>query len=108
MGLHWGAAELRKLIGDDAWNHIQSVQVDPNKPTAPHDHLSFYNAKTGEVMIQSPIDYFYRLRRSALRAFLLPDLDVRFGKSLDQIEYSEDNKSATAKFTDGSTFTSRL
>jgi 2-polyprenyl-6-methoxyphenol hydroxylase-like FAD-dependent oxidoreductase len=82
--------------------------VDPNIPTAPSDHLTFYNAKTGEAMAQTPINYFYRLRRSALRGFLVADLDIRYEKSLTQITYSEDGKSATATFADGSSLQSRL
>lgn len=108
MGLHWGSAYLQKLIGDKAWSQIQTVQVDPNVPTAIHDKLTFYHAATGEVLMQSPIDNFYRLRRSALRSFLIEGLDVRFGKTLHNIEYSEDGKSVTAACSDGTFYTASL
>lgn len=102
MGLHWGAPVLRTLITSDSWSRIQSVQVDPNVATKELDRLNFLNGRTGSRMAAAEIDNFYRLKRSKLRSLLSENLDIRFGKRLDQIEYSEDKKTLTAIFEDGS------
>jgi 2-polyprenyl-6-methoxyphenol hydroxylase-like FAD-dependent oxidoreductase len=101
MGLHWGAPVLRTLISTEAWSRIQSVQVDPNISTKSLDTLYFLNGKTGSRMAAAEIDNFYRLKRSKLRSLLSENLDIRFGKRLLRIEYSEDKKSVTAFFEDG-------
>jgi len=105
MGLHWGAPVLRSLIGDEAWAHIQSVQVDPNEPTKHLDSLFFLNGLTGEQIGEATVDYFYRLRRSKLRDLLSKDIDIRFNKRLANITYSDDGKLVTAHFDDGTSST---
>ena len=108
MGLHWGAPVLRSLIGEDAWSHIQSVQVDPNEPSKHLDSLFFLNGLTGEKMGEATVDYFYRLRRSKLRDLLSKDIDVRFNKRLTNITYSDDGRLVTAHFEDGTSSTGRI
>lgn len=108
MGLHWGAPILRTLIPPESWSRIQSVQVDPNIATKELDTLTFLNGKTGSPMAAAEIDNFYRLKRSKLRSLLSENLDLRFGKRLDRIEYSEDRKTVTAIFEDGSSETGCL
>lgn len=108
MGLHWGVSSLRSLVPDHMWDRIQSVQVDPHAPTAEHDSLNFYNAQSGDMMASIPVQYFYRLRRRKLRGLLAEGLDIRYGKELRSIEYSEDGKFATAWFEDGTSITSHL
>lgn len=108
MGLHWGVPILKSLIPDAASAQLQSVQVDPNTPTKPLDTLSFLNGSTSEVMSAMQIPYFYRLRRSKLRALLIKDLDIRWNKSLQNLIYEHDGKSVTAVFHDGQHITGRL
>jgi 2-polyprenyl-6-methoxyphenol hydroxylase-like FAD-dependent oxidoreductase len=108
MGLHWGAPVLKGLLTEEDWEEIQSVQVDPNVPTKALDTLAFLNSKTGEQMGAAEIDYFYRLRRSKLRALLAKDADIRFGKKLTSIDDSPDGKSITAHFEDGTSATGLL
>ncbi|KIW07627.1 hypothetical protein, variant [Verruconis gallopava] len=108
MGLHWGAPMLQSLISPEAWNRIQSVQVDPNVPTKAMDTLKFLNTSNGETLGAANIDYFYRLVRSKLRILLSEGIDVRYNKKLDKILYSDDGKLATAHFEDGTSATGRI
>jgi 2-polyprenyl-6-methoxyphenol hydroxylase-like FAD-dependent oxidoreductase len=108
MGLHWGAPVLRSLVSSEAWDRIQSVQVDPNVPSKALDVLYFLNSQTGERVGAAEIDNFYRLKRSSLRALLAESADIRFGKKLAAIEYSSDGKFVTAKFGDGTSETGSL
>ena len=101
MGLHWAMPTLKSLIPDTASAKLQSVQVDPNEPTRPIDILSFLNGATGEVMAAPEVPYFYRLRRSKLRALLAKDVDIRWNKRLKNVVYEHDGSSVTAVFEDG-------
>lgn len=108
MGLHWGAESLKSLIPEELWAQIQSVQVDPSTPTAEHDSLNFLNAQSGETLATIPVQYFYRLRRYKLRHLLARGLDIRYGRALQAIEYSNDAQHATALCDDGRSITVRL
>ncbi|KAF2109451.1 hypothetical protein BDV96DRAFT_585623 [Lophiotrema nucula] len=105
MGLHWGAPVLKSLMPDEWWSKIQSLQVDPHVPTKEEDTLSFIHGKTGEALAAFTFGPFYRLRRSKLRALLSQDLDIRYDKRLSNITYSDDGKTVTAHFTDGTSET---
>ncbi|KAL9016017.1 MAG: hypothetical protein Q9185_006612 [Variospora sp. 1 TL-2023] len=102
MGLHWAAPALESLIPESLFSRIQSTQVDPHTPTKDVERLRFLNGQTGEIMGIAEIEKFYRLRRSKIRALLLDGLDVRWGKSIADIRYSEDGRTVTAHFADGS------
>ena len=108
MGLHWGASHLQSLIPAETWRQIQSVQVDPHEPTKALDMLRFLNGADGVEMGAARIDYFYRLVRSKLRALLAERLDIRYGRKLCSLSYSEDGQSATARFEDGTSATGCL
>ncbi|KAL8866256.1 MAG: hypothetical protein Q9174_006407, partial [Haloplaca sp. 1 TL-2023] len=108
MGLHWAVPALQSLIPDSLYARIQTTQVDPNTPTKQIEKLRFLNGQTGEVMGVAEIEKFYRLRRSKIRALLSEGLDVRWGKSISNITYSDDGKTVTAHFADGSQDTGSL
>ena len=108
MGLHWAMPVLKSLIPDTASAVLQSVHVDPNIPVKPVDTLSILNGLTGAVMAASQIPYFYRLRRSKLRALLAKDLDIRYSARLVDIIYEQDGNRVTAVFEDGTQITGRL
>lgn len=108
MGLHWAMPVLQSLIPDATSSLLQSVQVDPNTPIKPIDNLSFLNGLTGKVMAALQIPYFYRLRRSKLRALLVKDIEIRYSCHLVDIIYESDGKSVTALFEGGKHITGRL
>ncbi|KAL9599940.1 MAG: hypothetical protein Q9219_003502 [cf. Caloplaca sp. 3 TL-2023] len=102
MGLHWAAPALQSLIPDSLFSRIQTTQVDPHTPTKDVEKLRFINGKTGEVIGLAEIEKFYRLRRSKIRALLTEGLDVQWGKPIIDVTYSEDGRTVTAHFADGS------
>ncbi|KAL1987926.1 hypothetical protein VTN96DRAFT_1910 [Rasamsonia emersonii] len=108
MGLHWGAPALMGLLSEESCARIQSVQVDASAPTAENDVVPILNAQSGEQLLAVPVQKFYRLRRSKLRALLAEGVDIRYGKKLQDITYSEDGRTATAYFEDGTSASARL
>ncbi|GLA33917.1 hypothetical protein AnigIFM63309_003940 [Aspergillus niger] len=108
MGLHWGAGPLQALLPEEQWSRIQSVQVDPNEPTAEQDALNFLNGQSGEAMASIPARLFYRLRRRKLRGLMEPGLDIRYGQKLQDIQCSADGEHATAIFEDGSSISASI
>ncbi|KAI4118670.1 MAG: hypothetical protein LQ345_001325 [Seirophora villosa] len=101
MGIHWAVPALKSLIPESLFSRIQSTQVDPHTPTKDVEKLRFLNGRTGEIMGVVEIEKFYRLRRSKIRALLLEGLEVRWGKSIADITYSDDGETVTAHFADG-------
>ncbi|KAL3425861.1 hypothetical protein PVAG01_02652 [Phlyctema vagabunda] len=102
MGVHWGFPILKSLMPESSAALLQTVHVDPNTPVNAVDKLSFLNGSTGDLMTAVEIPYFYRLRRSKLRALLAHDLDIRWNKTLKDIVYADDEGGgATAIFEDG-------
>lgn len=102
MGLHWAAPTLQSMIPDSLFSRIQTTQTDPHTPTKDVENLRFINGRTGEIIGQAPVEKFYRLRRSKIRALLLEGLDVKWGKPIASIRYSDDRETVTAHFADGS------
>ncbi|KAJ4287187.1 hypothetical protein N0V90_012585 [Kalmusia sp. IMI 367209] len=108
MGLHWGAPVLESLMPDAWWSQIQSIQADPYVPTKEEDTLTFVQGDTGKTIAAFTIDFFYRLRRSKLRAFLSQGLDIRYEKRLANVTFAEDKNSVTAHFSDGTSATGSM
>ncbi|KAI2470278.1 FAD/NAD(P)-binding domain-containing protein [Annulohypoxylon bovei var. microspora] len=108
IACHWGAPLLGSLVGEAKWSRVNSVLVDPNLPIQELEHFPLYNGKTGELIMRSPIPNLHRILRSRARALMAEDLDIRYGKTLESLEYGTDGKSVTARFADGSAETGRL
>ncbi|KAI3317549.1 FAD/NAD(P)-binding domain-containing protein [Xylariaceae sp. AK1471] len=108
MALHWGIEPLRALVPAEILGQIQSTQVDPHRPTNDMDRLPFINGQTGELIREIQSSKFYRVRRDKFRRMLLTGLDVQWGKALTTISYSDDERTVTAKFADGSSDTGSL
>ncbi|KAB5575398.1 hypothetical protein GE09DRAFT_1091864 [Coniochaeta sp. 2T2.1] len=110
FGLHWGCEPLRALVPGHVFAQIEATQVDPHVATKDTDRLPFKNGATGELIKEIESSKFYRLRRDKFRAMLLTGLDddVQWGKELQEIEYSPDGTSVTARFTDGTADTGSI
>ena len=102
MGLLWAASALEELVPLEIFARIQSTQVDPYNPVKDVETLRFINGQTGDIMGRIEVQKFYRLRRDKFRAILMEGLDIRFGKSIVDVKYSEDGSVITACFQDGS------
>jgi 2-polyprenyl-6-methoxyphenol hydroxylase-like FAD-dependent oxidoreductase len=111
MGLHWGAPSLKSLLPDE-WSTskdgLQRTQVNPHIPTAKHETMTFLQGDTGETIHAITLEYFYRLRRSKLRALLSQGVQVQYNKRLVNITYATDGTSVTAHFEDGTAATGGL
>jgi 2-polyprenyl-6-methoxyphenol hydroxylase-like FAD-dependent oxidoreductase len=108
MGFHWALPLFKRLIGEVSWDEVFEIaQVDPNCPPTAKDALTFVNASTGETIniVQAP--FFHRLRRSVLREFLSREVDVKYGKALADVDFSNES-SITAKFADGTSVSGSL
>lgn len=101
MGMHWAQPALRSIIPEDLFARIQSTLTDPNNPVPSEDTLRFFHGQTGEMINKISSLPVYRLRRNKIRALLMEGLDVREGKKLVDVKFSQDGKRVTAKFADG-------
>lgn len=102
MGLHWAVPGLKSILPEALWAKIQSAQVDPHYPTGKGETLPFIHGETGATLAQLTMDDLYRLHRNRFRDLLAEGLDVKEGKSLTRIMYSDDDQTVTAHFADGS------
>ena len=102
MGLHWAFPALKSLIPDSLASKLDASCTDPHTPTRRFDTLRFLNGQTGEIIGGAQMEYFYRVRRSKMRSLLTEGIDVKWGKALSDIAYSDDGKRITAYFSDGS------
>ncbi|KAF2650604.1 FAD/NAD(P)-binding domain-containing protein [Lophiostoma macrostomum CBS 122681] len=108
MGLHWGLNPLRYLVPEDILSHIESTQVDPHVPTSDNDRLPMINGQTGDMIIEIKSSKFYRLRRDKFRRMLMGGIDIRWGKKITNVSYSDDKLTVTAKFEDGTSDTGSI
>lgn len=109
MGLHWGAPILKSLLPEGQFDErVQSIQVDPHVPTKELDDLIWLKGDTGERLATITFGPFYRLRRSKIRDLLSQNLNIQYGKHLQHITYSEDGRTATAHFADGTSASGML
>ena len=108
MGLHWAWPSFQSLVPEAIFDRIQTTQVDPSMPVKSIERLLLLNGATGELLTATPVDRFYRLRRSKTRALLMEGLDVQTGKDLAGIAYSSDGRTVTASFEEGTSTTGCL
>lgn len=108
MGLHWAWPSFQSLVPETIFNRIETAQVDPSMPVKPIERLPMLNGATGELLTAIPVDRFYRLRRSKIRALLMEGLDVQMNKKLVGITYSSDGRTVSASFEDGTSATGCL
>ena len=102
MGLHWAVPGLRSLVPESLWAKIQLSQVDPQYPTGKGETLPFIHGENGAVLAQLAMDDLYRLHRNRFRDLLSDGLDIREGKVLTGITYSDDGQTVLAHIADGS------
>jgi hypothetical protein len=106
--VHWAILALRELVPEELFAMIGKTQVDPHMPTRDSDRLRLINGSTGEIIKEFDSSKFYRLRCDKFRNMLLEGIEVHWGKTLVNVEYSVDRMRVTAEFSDGTSDTGSL
>lgn len=93
--------------------HAPVFPSRPWVPTKDEDVLEFLNGQTGESIGKFPINKFFRIRRSRLRACLVQGLDIQFSKTATDIHYSTHScppgtPRVTISFSDGTSQSGRI
>jgi hypothetical protein len=85
MSIHWSRPLLKELLPEELLDKIREAQVDPTYDTSnPKGYaVPFYNAKTGEHIVDIPMVNAIRVSRRKMRA--LCSVSVQF---LIPYEYS--------------------
>lgn len=108
MSVHWGVPLIESLLPVSLYQKLESAQSDPNFKSSASDTLNIYNAQTGELLKELPTGGLRPFSRRKLRHLCATDLEVGYGKTLDQIVYNEDGTSVTAIFSDNTQATGTI
>ncbi|KAI9730425.1 MAG: hypothetical protein M1834_005935 [Cirrosporium novae-zelandiae] len=101
FGIHWSVPILQTLLPPELFAQLRDCQVDSSLPLPEDAVLDFYNGESGVKITHVDVGKWYRLKRSKLQSLLRQGIDVRYGKKLENVTYSEDGKIVTAHFADG-------
>ncbi|PYI11030.1 FAD/NAD(P)-binding domain-containing protein [Aspergillus sclerotiicarbonarius CBS 121057] len=107
LTLHWALPALRDLLPDHLVQQLPETYV--NKAAAARGdtgRFSFFDLKTGSALSSVPAAERIRVSRVRLRQLLATDLDIKWNKTLQNIESSDDT--VTARFEDGTSYTGCL
>ncbi|PWY95968.1 FAD/NAD(P)-binding domain-containing protein [Aspergillus sclerotioniger CBS 115572] len=107
LTLHWALPALRSLLPDHLVQQLPETYV--NKAAAARGdtgRFSFYDLKTGLALSSVPAAERIRVSRVRLRQLLATDLDIKWNKSLQTIESSDNT--VTAHFEDSTSYTGCL
>jgi hypothetical protein len=93
MSIHWSRPLLKELLPDELLDKIREAQVDPTYDTSnPKGYaVPFYNAKTGEHIVDIPMVNAIRVSRRKMRALCAEGIDIQvcasfsFGSISDSI-----------------------
>jgi 2-polyprenyl-6-methoxyphenol hydroxylase-like FAD-dependent oxidoreductase len=99
---------LQDIFTSEKYSRIHTAAVDPYHEPMDPGHLPTFNGSTGELMKNVPLQRMYRISRRRFRAFCAEDIKVHYNKKLADISYSNDGKSVTATFEDGSDATGTM
>ena len=66
------------------------------------------DGESGATLGTAQIDHSYRLQRGKLRALLCEGLEIRWGKTVSAVRYSDDKQTVTAELNDGTCATGTL
>jgi len=108
FAVSWAAASLQRLLPEDMWARMSTAFIDPNLPVQDRDEVPVLNGITGETVTTLSFEKALRLHRPRFRELLAERLDIRFGKSLADVAFAEDEASVTAHFADGTSQQGRL
>ncbi|KAJ5468801.1 hypothetical protein N7475_006553 [Penicillium sp. IBT 31633x] len=107
LTLHWSLPALRELLPEHLVKRFPETFVN-KEASARGDtgRFQFFDLKSGDALYNVPAAERIRVSRVRLRQLLTTDVDVRWNKSLRDIESSADV--ITAHFEDGTSCTGKL
>ncbi|CAJ2508578.1 Uu.00g136040.m01.CDS01 [Anthostomella pinea] len=106
LSIHWSTPLLKRILPDDLWARIHEAQCDPFYKNPDVEHLNIYDGTTGEKMNSMPEPNHMRFNRARMRAFCTQGID--YDKKIASLKPSEDGKSVTASFEDGTSVVGTL
>lgn len=100
MAIHWSLPLLESLLPSSLCQKLQSAQPDPSFKPSASDRMCFLNGQTGELLKELPTEGMRRFSRRKLRNICATNIEVVYGKTLEQILYNENGTGVTACFSD--------
>ncbi|KAL8800986.1 MAG: hypothetical protein Q9182_004778 [Xanthomendoza sp. 2 TL-2023] len=108
FGIYHAKPQFDECVPKDISDRITSVLVDPIRGLSERDVFPMLNGQTGEMLMELPTPNALRLNRSKFRALIAENLDIQYGKRLEDIDCPKDSSFVTAQFEDGTTVTGSL
>ncbi|KAK5114260.1 hypothetical protein LTR85_010325 [Meristemomyces frigidus] len=84
LSIHWSTPLLKRILPEDLWERVHEAQCDPFYQNPEVENLNIYDGTTGQKM------------------------NHMYNKKLTSIAPSEDGKTVTATFEDGSSYTGSI
>lgn len=84
MSIHWSRALLPELLPAELLARVREAQVDPSYDSAQHPDgyvVPFYNAKTGDHIVDIPMKNAIRVSRRKMRALCAEGINVQVSLS---------------------------
>jgi hypothetical protein len=86
--LHWAMPTMAKLLQEDVLKNLPRAICNPYLNfNTDVEYLPCYNGITGEILFKSPLPGSRRISRQKLRGVLAEGLDIRWGRTLNQISF---------------------
>ncbi|KAL8870915.1 MAG: hypothetical protein Q9174_003149 [Haloplaca sp. 1 TL-2023] len=101
LTIHWSLDTFLSLLPEHLVEKLPSVYVDPEaSERGENGNFLFFDLRTGEERWRVPPNKRIRVSRERLRGLVMGGLDVQWSKTLETIEYP-DNDTVVARFADG-------
>ncbi|WPH01309.1 Hypothetical protein R9X50_00414800 [Acrodontium crateriforme] len=101
MAIHWSLERLATLLPAEVYRHMEEASCNPAVPIDTGGRYPIIHAETGRLLAGVPYKRGLRVPRSKMRALCGQGIDVQYGKTLKDVDFSEDERSFTATFADG-------
>ncbi|KAE9967440.1 hypothetical protein EG328_008182 [Venturia inaequalis] len=110
MSIQWGLPLLEDVLPRDLFDRVYTAANDPFFSQDPPDpgFLPTWNGATGEHIKDVPLLRMIRCSRRKLRALCAENIEVVYGKRLQDVSYNDEDNTVTAIFEDGSTETGNV
>lgn len=104
LGIHWSIPILENLLPVNLSNRLFEAQCNSRLVTGSDHTIELHNTESGDVLKTIPTPNLKRVSRKKLRALCGEDIEVLWGKTLDNITYNLDCDGLAARFADGTTY----